>query len=79
VRGVVEPCSIWRGRFSLTIPRIESIRGLVGFDITEMPWRDMIQDSEFSPFKDFSLGVRRGECSLSTWWSDSYDWRDCSV
>jgi hypothetical protein len=25
VRGVVEPCSIWRGRFSLTIPRIESI------------------------------------------------------
>jgi hypothetical protein len=25
VRGVVELCSIWRGRFSLTIPRIESI------------------------------------------------------
>jgi hypothetical protein len=38
VRGVVEPCSIWKDRFSLTIPRIESICGLVGFDITKMPW-----------------------------------------
>jgi hypothetical protein len=23
-----------------------------------MPWRDMIQDCEFSPFKNFSLGVQ---------------------
>jgi hypothetical protein len=58
VRGVVEICSIWRGRFSLMIPRIESIHGLEDFDFTEMLWRDMIQDSEFSPFRDFSLGVQ---------------------
>jgi hypothetical protein len=58
VRGVVEPFSVWRGRFSLTIPRIESIYGLVGFDIINMPWQDMIQDSEFNPLKDFSLGVQ---------------------
>jgi hypothetical protein len=58
VRGFFELCSIWRGRFSLTIPRIESIYGLVGFDFTEMPWRDMIQDSEFNHFRDFSLGVQ---------------------
>jgi hypothetical protein len=51
VRGVAEPCSIWRGIFSLTIPRIESIHGLVGFDVTEMPWQDMIHDSEFIPFR----------------------------
>ena len=58
VVGVVEPCSIWKGVFSLTIPRIESIRRLVDFDFTEMLWRDMIQDSEFIPFRDFSLGVQ---------------------
>jgi len=23
-----------------------------------MPWRDMIQDSEFIPFRDFILGVQ---------------------
>jgi hypothetical protein len=28
------------------IPRIESIHGLEDFDFIEMPWRDMIQDSE---------------------------------
>jgi hypothetical protein len=58
VRGVVEPCSIWRGRVSLTISRIESIRRLVGFNVAKMPWRDMVQDSEFSPFRDFILGVQ---------------------
>jgi hypothetical protein len=57
-RVIVKLCSIWLGRFSLTKPGIESIRGLTDFDLTEMLWQDMIQDSEFSPFKDFSLGVR---------------------
>ena len=37
VGGVVEFFSIWRGRFSLTIPRINSVCGLVGFHITEIP------------------------------------------
>jgi len=41
VRGDVEPCSIWRGRFSLTIQDRVYLR-IGGFDITEMPWRDMI-------------------------------------
>jgi hypothetical protein len=45
VRGVVEFFSIWRGRFSLTIPRIEYRHGLVGFDFTEMPRLSMIHDS----------------------------------
>lgn len=58
VRGVVEPCSIWRGRFSLTIPRIDSIRELVGFNVAKMSWQDMIQDSEFSPSRVFNLGVQ---------------------
>jgi hypothetical protein len=40
------------------IPRMDSIYGLPCFDFNEMPWRDMIQDSEFSPFRDFNLGVR---------------------
>jgi hypothetical protein len=53
VRGVIEICSIWRGRFSLTIPKIESIRGMTGFDFIEIPWKYMIQDSEFIPFRDF--------------------------
>jgi hypothetical protein len=44
MRGVVGHGSIWRGRFSLTIPRIESIHGLIDFDFTEMLWRDMIHD-----------------------------------
>jgi hypothetical protein len=35
VRGVVEIFSIWRGRFSFTIPRIEPIHELVDFDFTE--------------------------------------------
>jgi hypothetical protein len=37
-RVIVELCSIWPGRFSLTIPRIESICGLENFDLTEMLW-----------------------------------------
>jgi hypothetical protein len=37
VRGVVEPCSIWLGKFYIMIPRINFIYGLVGFDITKMP------------------------------------------
>jgi hypothetical protein len=36
VKGVVEICSIWWGIFSLTIPRIKSIRRLAYFDFTEM-------------------------------------------
>jgi hypothetical protein len=32
--------------------------GWTDLDFTEMFWRDMIQDSEFSPFRDFSLGVQ---------------------
>jgi hypothetical protein len=57
VRGVVELCSIWRGRFSLTILRIHPIRGLAEFDFTEMPGRDMIQDNEHCPLMDLNLGV----------------------
>jgi hypothetical protein len=53
VRGVVE---LWRDRFSLTIPRIESIHRLEDFDFTEIFWRDMIQESEFSLF--LSLGIQ---------------------
>jgi hypothetical protein len=52
---VVELCSIWQGRFSLTMPKIESICGLANFDFIVMLWRDMIQCSEFSPLTDFSL------------------------
>jgi hypothetical protein len=37
VRGVVDPCSICQGIFSLTIPRIDSVYGLVGFNINEIP------------------------------------------
>jgi hypothetical protein len=44
--------------FSLMIPKIESIRGLEDFEFTKMLWRDMIQDSEFSPFRYFILGVQ---------------------
>jgi hypothetical protein len=40
------------------IPKIDSIRGLADFDFTEMHERDMIQDSEFSPFRDLNLGVQ---------------------
>jgi hypothetical protein len=40
------------------IHRSSYIRGLVDFDFTKMPWRDMIQDNEFNPFKDFILGVQ---------------------
>jgi hypothetical protein len=58
VRGVVEICSICRGRFFLTIPRIESIRGSKYLDFIAVFWRDMIQDSEFNPFMDFNLGVQ---------------------
>jgi len=58
VRGVVELCYIWRVIFSLTMPRIESIHGLVDLDFIEMPWQDMIHDGEFIPFKDFILGVQ---------------------
>jgi hypothetical protein len=52
------------------IPMIKSICGLVGFDVTKMPWQDMIQDNEFSPFRILAWGSKRGECGLSmvvTW------------
>jgi hypothetical protein len=65
VRGVVEICSIWRGRFSLMIPRIESIHGLEDFDFTEMPWRDMIQIVSSVLSGISAWGSRRGEHSLS--------------
>jgi hypothetical protein len=42
VRGFVDICPIGRGRFSLTIPRIDSIHKLVEFDFVEMLWQDMI-------------------------------------
>jgi hypothetical protein len=57
VRGVVEIFSILRDRFSLTIPKVDSIHGLVDFEFTNNPGRDTIKDSEFKPFRDFSLGV----------------------
>jgi hypothetical protein len=38
VRGFVELRSIWKDRFSRTIPRIESICGLANFDFTTMLW-----------------------------------------
>jgi hypothetical protein len=56
VRGDVELCHIGRGIFSPTLPRIESIRGLVDLEFTEMPEKDMIRDNEFGPFRDFNLG-----------------------
>ena len=34
VRGIVELCYIWRRRFSLTLPKIESVPGLADFDFT---------------------------------------------
>jgi hypothetical protein len=37
MRGFAKNFSIWRGIFSLTIPDIESVRGLVGFYVTKMP------------------------------------------
>jgi hypothetical protein len=42
VRGFIDLCSIWRGRFLVTIPKIEPIHRLDWFDFIEMPWRDMI-------------------------------------
>jgi hypothetical protein len=48
VRAVVEPCSIWRCIIFLMIPRIESIYRLEDLDFTDIPRRDMIQDSEFN-------------------------------
>jgi hypothetical protein len=45
---VREIAEFWRDRFSLTIPRIESICRLADFDFTKIYWRDMIQESRAS-------------------------------
>jgi hypothetical protein len=42
VRGVVDICSICRGRFFLTIPRIESTHGSIDLDFIVVFWKDMI-------------------------------------
>jgi hypothetical protein len=62
---VVEPCSIWRGRFSLTIPRIESIHGWVGLTSPRCLGEtgSRIVSSVLSGIS--SWGFRRGERSLS--------------
>lgn len=51
----VELCSIWQGKFSLALHKIEFVRRLEDFDST---WQGMTHDGKFSPFKDFILGVQ---------------------
>jgi hypothetical protein len=57
MRGDVETYSIWWDKFSLSIPKIDYGSGFTDFDFSEMPWRDMINDSGFIPYKYVSLGV----------------------
>jgi hypothetical protein len=54
--GEVETYSIWQDRLSFLIPRIEVGSGFADLDFTETPLQGMIQDSGFSPFRDFIFG-----------------------
>jgi hypothetical protein len=57
VRGVVEFFPIWRGSFSLTIPKIEYSCGLVGSDFTEMPRLSTIHDSGYPGIAVFAIST----------------------
>jgi hypothetical protein len=50
-RGEVETYSIWQDR-------LEAGHGFAGLDLTETPSQGRIQDSGFSPFREFSLGFQ---------------------
>jgi hypothetical protein len=64
-RGEVETYSIWQDRLSFLKPRIEAGNGFADLDFTETPLQGVIQDSGFSPFRDFSLGFQ--ERRMQTW------------
>jgi hypothetical protein len=50
-RGEVETYSIWQDR-------LEVGHGFADLDFTETPSQGRIQDSDFSPFREFNLGFQ---------------------
>jgi hypothetical protein len=50
-RGEVKTYSIWKDR-------LEANHGFADLDFTETPSQGRIQDSVFSPFREFSLGFQ---------------------
>jgi hypothetical protein len=64
-RGEVETYSIWQDR-------LEVGHGFAGLDFTETPSQGRIQDSGFSPFREFNLGFQERRMQTGHW-SDNDD------
>jgi hypothetical protein len=58
MRRYVEVYMSWLGRFSFSLPRIESGREIAAWDFTEIHWQDMILDSGDDSLRHYSLGLQ---------------------